>query len=92
MIRRYYESIVSHTPGIHLNIRMDNNEALLGHINRISNNRGQEVEFYAEMCKTCETGLDKRMITVIMELLENNVDPNSIVDMINELRNMKRNF
>jgi hypothetical protein len=63
--------------------------SLLSYINNIANNRGHEVDYYAQICSTCDTGLNKRMVTVIIELLENNVDPNSIVDMIIELRKMK---
>lgn len=69
---------------------MNNHEELLGCIKAIGNKRGKEVELYTQICNLCDTGLDKRMVMVIIELLENNVDPNSIVDMINEMRKIKQ--
>ena len=58
-------------------------------VDLIVNNRGDEVEKFFTMNKICATGLDRRMIAAIIELIESKVDPDSIVDLINELRTLK---
>ena len=60
-------------------------------VDNIVKNRGDEIEKFFAMNKICATGLDRRMIAAIIELIECKVDPDSIVDLINELRLLKSN-
>lgn len=57
----------------------------LSYSDKIANSRGEEFEKFCALHKICATGLDRRSIAAIIELIDCKVEPSSIVDMITEL-------
>jgi len=52
----------------------------------------QELDSLFELSNIVNSGLDKKVISIITDLLEMNIDPNSIVSILEELRlqNLKK--
>jgi hypothetical protein len=52
----------------------------------------QELDALFEISNIVNAGLDKKVISIITDLLEMNIDPNSIVSILEELRlqNLKK--
>jgi len=52
----------------------------------------QELDALFEISNIVNAGLDKKVISIITDLLEMNIDPNSIISILEELRlqNLKK--
>ena len=55
--------------------------------NKILENRGDEVDSIHKLSTLLQTGLNKRTIALLIQLIENGYDPESLGDIINQIKN-----
>lgn len=55
----------------------------------VDRKRSQELDALYEISNILNAGLDKKVVSVVRDLLEMNIDPNSIVSVLEELRSQK---
>jgi len=59
--------------------------------NKILENRGDEVDSIHKLSTLLQTGLNKRTIALLIQLIENGYDPESLGDIINQIKNEHNN-
>ena len=59
--------------------------------NKILENRGDEVDSIHKLSTLLQTGLNKRTIALLIQLIENGYDPEALGDIINQIKNEHNN-
>ena len=54
-------------------------------------NRGEEIDSLHKLSTLLQTGLNKRTIALLIQLIENGYDPESLGDIINQIKNEHNN-
>lgn len=59
--------------------------------NKILENRGDEVDAIYKLSTLLQTGLNKRTVALLIQLIENGYDPEALGDIINQIKNEHNN-
>jgi mitotic-spindle organizing protein 1 len=60
----------------------------VNHPQLILDSRGQEIEALFQISQILDTGLDRRALAILLDLIENGVHPEALADVLNEIRSM----
>ena len=63
----------------------------VNHAQVILDSRGQEVEALFQISQVLDTGLDRRAIAILLDLIENSVHPEALADILQEIKSMAVN-